>query len=60
MHLAVIIVYKFVVTRCGSEKQWGGGQGPWEEGERGGKGRGEEDRVVEVMGKIQRSLSIDL
>lgn len=33
MHLAVIIVYKFVVTRCGSQKQWGGARamGGWGE-----------------------------
>lgn len=52
MHLAVIIVYKFVVTRCGSEKQWGGGggQGPWEEGERrerGGGGSGGDGKDTE-------------
>lgn len=34
MHLAVIIVYKFVVTRCGSEKQWGGTRAMGGRGER--------------------------
>lgn len=42
-------MYKLVVTRCGSEKQWGGG------GARAMGGRGERrgrGGVVEVMGKI--------
>lgn len=47
MHLAVIIVYKLVVTRCGSEEQWGGGKGHGRKGREEGKGG-----VVEVMGKI--------
>lgn len=46
MHLALIIVYKFVVTRCGRRRNNKGEQGPRVEGKRRGRGRGEEDPTV--------------
>lgn len=52
-------MYKFVVTRCGSERQLGY-EGHGRRGRDEGEGGGKQDSGLEMMGKIQRSLSIAL